>query len=171
MKNLIGLILMVSFIARASDLCAQGVSNVSARIDLSPTGSYIFGFVVPVSEPNAGILLRAVGPSLTQFGITNPAPSPSMQLFDSKGQPMVFVPYETFLAIDWGSVFASIGAFPLTGGKDVYYLVNFPPGNYTVMVSDSSGHGGTVLFELYVVPYGAFGTVMPASSAQKSNGR
>jgi hypothetical protein len=41
MKKVIGLILMLSFLARADDLRAQSVSNASARFDLPPNGSYV----------------------------------------------------------------------------------------------------------------------------------
>jgi len=128
MKKPIGLILMLSVLGLANELRAQiptnSLSNVSARIDLAPNGSYVFGFVVPAlgwtsNVPGTGdlaILLRAVGPSLKAFGITNPAPSPSIQLYNSRGQQMSFVAFPTSLPIDWAGIMASAGAFPLTGG-------------------------------------------------------
>ena len=180
MKKLNGLILMLSILALANSLRAQSVgnniSNVSARIDLAPNGSYVFGFVVPPlgwtsNLPGTGdvaILLRAVGPSLKAFGITNPAPSPTMKLYNSNGQLMTFVLFPTELAIDWARVMASVGAFPLTGGEQLgtaFNAANFPPGNYTVTISDSSGHGGTVLFELYILGGNFPGTVVPPGTA------
>jgi hypothetical protein len=56
--------------------------------------------------------------------------------------------------VDFPAVFNSVGAFPLTGGEQAgtaYNYGNFYPGVYYVNISDDSGLGGTVLFELYVV--------------------
>jgi hypothetical protein len=33
-----------------------------------------------------------------------------------------------------------------------YNFSYFPPGSYTVKINDDSGRGGTVLFEVYLLP-------------------
>jgi len=51
-----------------------------------------------------------------------------MEVLNSKGQPVVYVPAETYAAIDWDAIFAWLGAFPLAGGKDAFNAASFPPG-------------------------------------------
>jgi hypothetical protein len=137
-------VLAVSSVARA-----QSLSNFSARVDIAPGGNYIMGFAVPGPNP-ATLLLRAVGTPLQQFGINNGVTAPDMQIFDSKGMEFGFS-YIPEGAPNFPALFAQVGAFALTGGGAVYTCGPFWPGTYTVKLSDDSGVGGTLLFELYVV--------------------
>jgi len=150
---------------------AQAVTNVSARVDLKPNGNYIFGFVVQTGVPSS-LLFRSVGPTLISFGISNPAPSPSMQIYDSKGRLMtVFYTINagSSLDLEFASVYASAGAFPLTGGEQLGSACNygnFQPGSYTVAITDSSGKGGTFLFELYTLSGPIAANAPPVSVVQ-----
>jgi hypothetical protein len=121
---------------------------------MAPGGTYIIGLSVPGPSPTT-LLLRAVGPTLTTFGIPNPVMKPGMQVFDSNGYPLIF-DYVT-APVDEANApfFAAIGAFPLTGGESFRTAYNcgiFSPGSYTVRITDASGLGGTVLFEVYEIP-------------------
>jgi hypothetical protein len=94
-----------------------------------------------------------------------------MRVFDSKGHMLVF----SYVAgppnnqVDFPSVIAAAGAFPLTGGEQAGTSYNygvFEPGNYTVFVADGSGKGGTILFELYVLSGTAVGNPLPVTLPQ-----
>jgi len=113
------------------------------------------GFVVgniPAGNTTAWYIVRAVGPSLSQFGITNADRHVTLTLTNSKGQalPGPGIPY----AFDVNASFALVGAFPLVSGTagDAYLIVPLPSGIYTARVSDSSGNGGQVLIEAYASP-------------------
>jgi len=151
MKSKILAVVILSVITNAS--LAQGVSNFSGRVDLNPGGNYIFGFVVPQTG-SASLLLRAVGPSLKVFGVTNPVASPVMKMCDSQGRVLYVPPVESLLPIDWTALFPEVGAFPLSSDDtgSTYNFATFPPGSYTIMVSDAANKGGTVLFEIYQLP-------------------
>ncbi len=145
----------------ALDVVPAGhAANFSARLQLAPgSGSQTIGFVV-AGKTAASYLFRAVGPSLAAFGIAQPASVPHFRVFDSSGKQVSFT--RVALAWDWPATFASVGAFPLTGGElpgSAYDVYPIAPGAYTVEVSDDSGKGGTVLFEAYdgasLIPLGA----------------
>jgi hypothetical protein len=60
------------------------IPNLSSRTDLrAPGDTLITGFVV--STPYTQVLLRAIGPSLTQFGVSHPLADPVLALYDSAG--------------------------------------------------------------------------------------
>lgn len=128
---------------------SQSISNISARIDIAPGGTYIMGFAVPGPNP-AILLLRAVGTPLKQFGINNGVTAPDIQLFDSKGNLLIFGTTDGD-PVDYPALFGMVGAFALTEPGAFYVCTEFPPGAYTLNLSDDSGAGGTLLFELYVV--------------------
>jgi len=119
------------------------------------------GFVVgnlPTGQTTATYLVRAIGPSLRQFGIANPAPQPKLTVFNAQGQQISNLPGIP-VAYDWNAVFASVGAFGLIsvaqvigGAQDAYLVVSLVPGSYTVQVTDASGKGGQLLIEAYSSP-------------------
>jgi hypothetical protein len=145
-----------------------GTSNVSTMLTLAPGGTATMGFVVtsiPAGQQYGLYLIRAVGPSLTKFGIANPAPQPGFTVFNAQGQPVIGTtpppqpgqPISIFLpginALDWNAIFESVGAFSLVNGaQDVYNILRVTPGSYTVQVIDYSGKGGQVLIEAYASP-------------------
>ena len=126
--------------------------NSSALVTLAPGGTATLGFFVGAQTPQPALtaLIRAVGPSLSIFGIKNPAALPHLRLFNGKGQDVTPAAQEG----GWSGIFASVGAFPLNGGERPIYSYTtaaVSAGGYTVQVSDDSGNGGTVLIEVYLI--------------------
>jgi hypothetical protein len=159
MRLLVLLLALASF-RPATALAQQSTGapiNFSSLVALPPSGSITLGFVAAAVPSHASApfyLVRAVGPSLAQFGIANPCASVSLQAFDSNGQsvsPLVG-------QFDWPAIFASVGAFPIfaptsipagTTG-DACHIFSFPNGGgYTLQAKDLSGTGGQVLVEAY----------------------
>ncbi len=126
--------------------------NISTRAKVSAgdaDGATIAGFVVTGTTPKQ-ILVRAVGPGLTAFGIKSPLADPTLKLFDSKGNVVATNSGWN----DDAQVSAagdSAGAFKLAkGSKDAAILATLQPGAYTVQVQ-STANNGTVLIEVYDV--------------------
>jgi hypothetical protein len=121
--------------------------NLSVRTTLVAGQPAIAGFVVSGTTPRR-VLVRAVGPTLAQFGSTNFAANPSLAVFKGSGQ----------IATNngWGgdaslaAVFASVGAFALPAtSRDCALVLTLDPGDYTAQVR---GDGGTeVLTEVYLI--------------------
>lgn len=137
-------------------VAAGTTGNFSSRLRLQPgADTQIIGFVV-TGKTTKTLLIRAVGPTLASFGVASPAAKPRIAFFDSKGQPYSWARAAVVLPPEyWTGLFASVGAFPLTGGEEAYLAFDvgpFPPGAYTIHVSDAAGQGGTVLVEAYEVP-------------------
>jgi hypothetical protein len=128
------------------------LSVLSVRVDLDAgAASQIVGFAVG-GKSQKHLLIRAVGPSLAQFGIAKPVALPYLRYYNSRGE---FVSTTTGFPPDWNTIFASAGAFPLTGperSNPVCSTALFAPGAYTVHVSDAAQQGGTVLVEIYELP-------------------
>jgi uncharacterized delta-60 repeat protein len=122
--------------------------NLSTRTDLAGSQAMIAGFVIS-GTGNKTVLLRAVGPGLTNFGVSGVMATPEIQLYSSSGSVIA-------QNAGWGgssslaAVFAQVGAFSLVSySADSAIVANLAPGPYTIEVFDPSGHGGNVLTEIY----------------------
>lgn len=148
----------------------QRLANTAARVRVAPgQPPPVVGFVVEPGPKATQLLVRAVGPSLSRFGVTDPLADPSLVIWNSRGQSMTPVTRRpaspatvssdgiSVVATDTPSVAAAeirVGAFPLPENAiDPAHVYRLAPGAYTVQVGSASGAGtGTVLLEIYDVP-------------------
>lgn len=125
--------------------------NVSARyrVTADSSGAIVAGFVIAGTVPKQ-LLIRGVGPSLINFGVTGALPDPKLELFDDS-------PRKIADNDDWSSAlaaqFTAVGAFALQpGSKDAALTTALNPGSYTVQLSSANGAGGSALIEVYELP-------------------
>jgi len=124
--------------------------NLSARNHVG-TGADILiaGFTVS-GDGTKQLLIRAIGPALTSFGVSGALTDPRLQVFDSSGA--VIATNDNWDA-SLASHFTQVGAFPLTAGsRDAALLVTLRAGaSYTVQVAGADGGSGEALVEIYEV--------------------
>lgn len=148
----------------------QRLTNTAARVRVAPgQPPPVVGFVVEPGPKATQLLVRAVGPSLSRFGVTDPLADPSLVIWNARGQSMTPVTRRpappvavspdgiSLVATDIPSVAAAevrVGAFPLPeNATDPAHVYRLAPGAYTIQVgSASGGSAGTVLLEIYEVP-------------------
>ncbi len=130
---------------------AQRFINLSARNRVG-TGADILiaGFHVAGGGAQR-LVLRAVGPGLTGFGVTGVVADPKLEIFDAGG---VKVAENDNWDSDLAPVFAGLAAFPLTAGsRDAALLVTLAAGKgYTAQVTGVNGGTGEGLIEIYEAP-------------------
>lgn len=121
------------------------LSNISTRA-LVQTGSNVLigGFVIGGSG-NKSILLRALGPTLTGFGIADALANPVLQLYNSAS---VLITSND----NWGSA-ANAQSIPTNlrppNSSESAILTSLAPGNYTAVVGGGGGTTGVALVEAY----------------------
>ncbi|MDO8579682.1 MAG: hypothetical protein Q7R72_02300, partial [bacterium] len=119
--------------AIVDELQSEGVGNSSVLATVTPTAGVIKGFEVKGdSQHYYPFLIRAIGPSLAKFGVTNPLQDPSVKVLDARDN--VMGENDNWNANDeW--TFQQVGAFGLTkGSADSVVIVSLRPGTYTVQV-------------------------------------
>jgi sugar lactone lactonase YvrE len=147
--------------------------NIATRALVGTGGNILIpGFVIGGSGTET-LLIRADGPSLTDFGVSGALAQPSLTVTNSSN---VVVASNT----GWGtnanatqiaSVSAQVGAFALAAGSaDCAVIVNLPAGNYTVQVSGVGGTTGVALAEVYEVSYSGTRLINIATRAQVGTG-
>jgi hypothetical protein len=116
------------------------------------------GFVVSAEGPKT-LLIRAVGPTLTGYGVTGALADPQLAIYRRE----VNSPTDELLLRNdnWGEnadaaevaqVAGRVYAFPLpSGSKDAACVVTLTPAIYTVQASGVAGATGVALVEVYVV--------------------
>jgi uncharacterized Zn-binding protein involved in type VI secretion len=121
------------------------LGNISTRA-LVQTGDNVMigGFIISGSGQKS-VIVRAIGPSLTQQGITNPLLDPTLELHNGSG---------TVIAFDdnWrDSQEAEIEATGLAPSDDRESAIvrTLAPGNYTAIVRGKNNTIGVALIEVY----------------------
>lgn len=127
---------------------ASRLANASSRSSLTAAdGVLISGFVI-TGTTNGSLLVRGVGPALTQFGVTGALADPIVSLYDGTGR--MVANNDNWSATSLVSSASSVGAFALVAGsKDAALTITLTPGAYTAQVSGATGTTGGALLEIY----------------------
>jgi hypothetical protein len=124
--------------------------NVSVIKQIATGTSLSAGFVIG-GDTAKTVLVRAIGPGLTAFGVASPMPDPRLSVVQAGA---------TLAQNDnWGgdqqlvAASNSVGAFGITNAAstDAMLLITLPPGNYSAVASPAAT-GGSALVEVYDVP-------------------
>jgi hypothetical protein len=142
---------------------APRLTNLSTRGRVTAENPLILGFAISGPEARR-VLIRAVGPALTGFGVTDALPATRLQIYDATGA--VVARNEGWAgAASLVQVAAATGAFPLApGSADSAALVTLSPGVYTAEVVDPRGAGGVALAEIYDADTGTGARLVNVSS-------
>jgi hypothetical protein len=114
----------------------------------------IGGVIITGSAPKH-VLVRAIGPSLSQFGVPNPLPDPVLELHGPAG-------FSTVTNNNWADDPAQAALIVLSGLAPTNNLesaidATLNPGAYTAVVAPnpgSSGQAGVALIEIYDLSQG-----------------
>ena len=126
--------------------------NLSARA-LVQTGKTLIGGFIVTGQPGTvqKVLVRAIGPTLAKFNVTNALAAPVLKVYDSTGARIA-------LNDAWANnsevsaAAAATGAFALEAGtKDAALVLSLSPGAYTLEIS-TTGAAGEALADIYAVP-------------------
>jgi hypothetical protein len=135
--------------AAAYSLTTPRLINLSVLKTL--TGGLTAGFGIG-GNTSLKVLIRAVGPGLSSYGVSGAVARPKLELFDASGSSLA-------ANAGWGgtpaisAAFTLSGAFPLDPSSvDAVLLLDLSPGNYTVKTTAADGVTGPALVEIYEVP-------------------
>lgn len=134
-----------------ADANASTLVNLSCRARVGTGGDILIaGFVLRGSEPRR-MLIRAVGPTLAQLGVTGVLATPRLELINQATGATVATNDKWDPALT--EAFAAVGAFALQPNSlDAALVINLPPGSYTAQVSGVNNAVGVALVEVYELP-------------------
>lgn len=126
---------------------ASKVVNVSSR-GLIQRGDSLIGGVIVTGVGNHRTIVRAIGPSLANAGISGALQNPTLELFDGNGSSIGFND-------NWreGQEFdIQNSGFAPSDERESTIITAFPAGNYTAVVKGLGETAGIAVVEVYSVP-------------------
>jgi hypothetical protein len=125
--------------------------SIRARVQTGD-GAIIGGFVLQ-GPAYKRMLIRAVGPTLGAFGVTDALADPVVTIYSGQTTVVTNDNWSAAGAASITAASASVGAFALPDdSRDSGLLVTLPSGSYTVEVSGKNNTEGVALLEIYAVP-------------------
>jgi len=127
--------------------------NLSARTQVGTGESVLIaGFVINGDVPKR-LMIRGIGPTLSQFGVTGILADPQLQLFS--GGTIVAQNDDWGTSSNLAEILAAngdkLGGVAL-GAKESVLIVTLPPGPYTAQVRGANNGTGVALVEVYELP-------------------
>ena len=122
------------------------LANLSTRgVVQSGDNVMIAGVILGNGTGADKILVRALGPSLSQVGVTNPLSDPTLGLYDAQGT--LLRANDNWRQTQQSEIQAT--GIPPSNDSESALLAILPAGNYTAIVGGSGGATGVGLVEVY----------------------
>lgn len=122
------------------------LANISTR-GFVQTGNNVMiaGVILGGGTGTNEVLIRALGPSLSQSGITDPLADPTLGLYDNQGTLLLS---NNNWRDNQEAEIQATGLAP-TNDFESAVIAIVPPGNYTAIVAGNNGDTGISLVEIY----------------------
>jgi|SRR5882724_10773014 len=130
------------------------LGNISTRALVQTDDNVMIGgFIVQGTGPKR-VIVRAIGPELSQYGVPNTLPDPTLELHDKSGALIAFND-------DWqhtiiGGIITRDQVLDIQNSgyapadlSESAIIANLPPGNYTAIVRSKNIITGIALVEVY----------------------
>ena len=130
------------------------LGNVSTRSFVQTEADVMIGgFIVQGAGPKR-VVVRAIGPELTQHGVPNPLADPTLELYNATGA--VIASNDNWMTTVLGGIITSdqvqdirdSGHAP-TDPRESAIIATLPPGSYTAIVRGVNNTTGVALVEVY----------------------
>ena len=123
----------------------QGLANISTRMNVGPgENQAIAGFIIS-GTASKDLLVRALGPSLAQFGVSGVLANPALEIHNQSGT--VIASNDDWQSTQKDAITAS--GFAPSNDAEAAVRLTLPPGAYTAVVSGGTSGGGIALAEVY----------------------
>jgi cyclophilin family peptidyl-prolyl cis-trans isomerase len=123
--------------------------NVSTRGDVSADPNVLIGGFTLGGTESKKIVVRAIGPSLTQFGVPNALQNPTLEL--RNGQGALIDSNDDWMNSPQHAEIQSSGLAP-TNNSESAVLQILPTGQYTAIVRGANGGTGVGAVQVYQLP-------------------
>ena len=128
---------------------SSSVLNISTRGKVQTGDNVMIGGFIIAGTGSQRVLVRAIGPSLANAGVSNPLSDPTLTLYNSQGTQIDFND-------NWqdnpNAADIEATTIPPSDPKESAVLQTLSPGGYTAIVRGAGTATGTALVEVYALP-------------------
>jgi hypothetical protein len=123
------------------------VANISTRGFVLPGENVMIAGLIISGNDRSGLVLRGIGPSLSDFGVPDVLTDPLLELHDGNG---VLIQENNDWRDTQETALRNTGLAP-TNNLEAAIVIGVPPGNYTVLLRGADARTGNGLVEVYQV--------------------
>ena len=145
----------------ATTVTEPTLTNISTRAFVQTGDNVVIGgFVIERAQPNFSpgppkrVIIRALGPELTQYGIPNALANPTLELHNRTGA--LIASNDNWRTTVIGGIITSDQVLDILrsgyapgDGRESAIIADLPPGNYTAIVRGVNDTTGVALAEVY----------------------
>jgi uncharacterized protein GlcG (DUF336 family) len=126
-------------------VAAEKLANISTRVNAGTGDNQLIGgFIIQGTEPKK-VIIRAIGPSLSQFGITSALADPTLELHDQTGA--VVATNDNWAESQQAEIEAT--GIPPVNELESAIVRTLAPGAYTAIAGGKDSAAGTAVVEVY----------------------
>jgi hypothetical protein len=137
------------------------LGNISTRAFVQTEGHVMIGGFIVQGSQSKRVIVRAIGPELTQHGVPDAMADPTLELHDSTGA--LIASNDDWLNTIIGGIITenqvrdilNSGLAPAQRSESAI-IGQLPPGNYTAIVRGANNTTGVALIEVYDIDMRAF---------------
>ena len=140
------------------------LGNISTRSFVQTGDNVMIGGFIVQGTGTKSVIIRAIGPELTQYGITNVLANPTLELHNAAGD--LIASNDNWQTTIIGGIITANqvseiqnSGHPPTAASESAIIADLPPGNYTAIVRGVSNTTGVALVEVYDLNVGATPTL------------
>ncbi|HEY3660831.1 MAG TPA: hypothetical protein VGK91_06355 [Candidatus Udaeobacter sp.] len=130
------------------------LTNISTRASVETGDNVVIGGFIVQGSGTDRVIIRALGPELTQYGVSNALHNPTLELHDGSGA-LIASNDNWVMTIIGGIITQSqvrdimASGYAPTNGLESAIIADLPPGNYTAIVRGVNDTTGVGLIEVY----------------------
>jgi len=130
------------------------LGNISTRSFVQTGDNVMIGGVIVQGTASKRVIVRAIGPELTQYGVSNAMVNPTLELHDSTGA--LIASNDNWRTTIIGGIIHTNQVREITAsglapadGRESAIIAELPPGNYTAIMRGVDNTSGVGLVEVY----------------------
>lgn len=138
---------------------SSNVRNISTRGQVGSGDNVLIGGFIIGGETPAQVIVRAIGPSLTSYGVTGALPDPILELHTSDGS--LIYENDNWRSDQEQQILDS--TLPPADDREAAVIATLSPGAYTAIVRGANDTTGVALVEVYSLDAPASPVVLPGA--------
>jgi cytochrome c peroxidase len=126
---------------------AAELANISTRGFVGAQDNVMIGGFILGGDNNTRVAVRGLGPSLSQFGLTNLVPDPTLELHDANGATLIT--NDNWTDDPAAAALLTANGLAPSNSNESAIFTSLPPGQFTAILAGKNSGTGIGIIEVY----------------------